>query len=216
MKRFMYTMAGVLALLLMIGLVPVLSQDGMGGGDAAGDEKGEAKSEVPKTFEEAAKPGPEHKMLAGMVGTWEVKGTSWQMQEDGTVVVAKFAGTSKVKMIHDRFLLEELSTKYEGAEGKTMSGTFLIGYDRDALEYQSCAVGDWATGMLLFRGQMSDDGKKLEMTTEFNCRVMNNAPMKMRLVSTMKSEDEATFEMYSKMGDMDEMKMEEMHYKRKK
>jgi hypothetical protein len=70
--------------------------------------------------------------------------------------------------------------------------------------------------MYLYRGKMSEDGKTLNMGVEYTCNTFGGAKMKERLVSTAKSDDEHTFEMYITFGDMPEMKMMEMTYKRKK
>jgi hypothetical protein len=200
-------MAVSFAAVLLIGLVPVLSQDGMG------EPGGEGEIDMEKAWEELSKPREQHKALAEMAGEWEITGKAYKMGPEGKPIEQEMKGTSTCKLIHDRFLIEEMTTE---CEGKVSSGTGFMGYDNDAGEYQACYVGEWGTGMQIYRGKASEDGKTVNLAAEYSVKTFGDLKIKERMVSTQKSKDESTFTMYITFGDKPEEKMMEMTYKRKK
>ncbi len=209
MKRFMYTTAGALALLLMIGLVPVLSQDGMGGGDDGAAEEEDMGAKWMKLNQ----PGKQHKEMAESVGQWEITGTMFEAQPDGTMKETALKGSSTIKMMWDRYLQEEMSI--EGAE-MPMKMIGYIGYDNSAQEYKAMYIGNMGTGMHVFSGGMSEDGKTMTLSGEWTEKGLDNMKVKERVVSTSKSADEQVMQIFGKYGEWPEMKLMEVTYKRKK
>ncbi len=209
MLRFAYMLAGSLAVLLMIGLVPILSQDGMGGDD----EKGSEGADWEQMWKELHKPGENQKWLAESAGNWEITGKMFQMSPDGTMQEREMKGASTIKMMWDRYMYEEMTTE---CDGETMKMVGYISYDNSNKEFQAMYISDMGTGMRLFSGQRSEDGKSLTLSGEWVEKGFGGMKIKERVVTTSKSKDEEVMEMYGTYGDMPEMKIMELTYKRKK
>lgn len=205
MQRLTCFVTASLVAILLIGLAPVLSQDNGG--------KNERDAEPKNPWEELHKPGKQHTWLAEMVGEWDVTSTMFVPAPDGGESIVKSIGTSIVKLLEDRFLSEEILMEHEGRKSVTKG---FIGYDNDANEFQACYVGNWSTGMLIHRGQLSDDGKTLTLTTEYAINAFNKAKIKERMVTTMPSKDEMKSVFYQTRGEGAEFKFMETTMTRKK
>ncbi len=203
MKKFIWTMAASVLVLLAIGLAPVFSQEG-------GEE---APPEDPWT--KLHTPGDEHKWLAEEEGTWEISGKMWNAGPDGKPVEVAVTGSARLKMLFDRYLTEEMKITL-GDTGVEMKMIGLIGYDNSAREFSAMYVGNMGTGMHVFTGQRSDENKVLTLSAEYVEKGLGDMKIKERIKNTRKSKDEVLLEMWGSYGDMPEMKMMEVTYKRKK
>ncbi len=99
-----------------------------------------------------AAPGPVHKELAGMVGTWKAKLKSWfapgaPTESEGTMVNTMILG--------GRVLEGKFSGTFMGAP---MTGVSLMGYDNGKQEYWSLWVDDMSTGTMWQTGGPARDG----------------------------------------------------------
>src|SRR6478736_2744682 len=100
--------------------------------------------EMQKKMEAAGSPGPAHKALDGLVGTWKAEVKCW-MQPDGSPDVTQ--GTAKVSWIlKGRFLEEEFQGEMRG---KPFTGRTLIGYDNVKQKFNSVWVSDMQTSMFI-------------------------------------------------------------------
>jgi hypothetical protein len=205
MKRLVYAVTAALAAVLIIGLAPVLSQDK--GGD------GKRDAEPKDAWQKLHAPGEQHEWLAGLVGEWDVTSRMYLPTSDGSEKVVESSGSSTIKMLEGRFLVEEISMETDGRKSITMG---FMGYDNDAKEFQACYVGDWSTSMLVHRGQKSDDGKTLTLISEYTINAFNKARIRERMVTTMPNTDEMKSVFYQTRGDGPEFRFMETTMKRKK
>jgi hypothetical protein len=206
MKRIAYVAVSFAAVLL-IGLVPVLSQDGMGESGAEGE------IDMEKAWMELHTPGEQHKWLAEDVGQWEITGKMYKMNSDGTTTTSEAKGSATISMLYDRYAQEEMTIE---CNGQTMRMSGILGYDNSNKEFQCCYVGNMGTAMHVYAGQLSEDGKTMTLRGEWTEKGLGDMKCAERVVFTRKSKDEGTLELHAKYGPMDEFKMMEMTYKRKK
>ncbi len=139
--------------------------------------------------EEMPTPGPEHKALAAMVGTWDA-----EMSVMGPTGWEKSKGVSKKKMLPGGFwLIDDFQSE---VMGQKFVGHGMNGYD--PLEKKHIAT--WTDSMSPFlsvmKGTFDDSGKVLTMTGK--AIGMDGNMTDYRYVTTTKSKDEHLFEMYMK------------------
>jgi hypothetical protein len=108
-----------------------------------------------------AQPGPEHKMLEKMVGTWEQTVKFWM--KPGTEP-AEMKGKAVNKMIlGGRFLQSNMS----GGEGEMkMEGLNLMGYDRRHKHFTTVGFDTWGTYYVTAAGQYDEKTKSIVMYGE--------------------------------------------------
>lgn len=200
MIRFAYTMCAALFVIVCANLIPALSQD-MGGEKKEGNMQEE--------WAKLQEPGPEHKWLAEEVGEWNVEGKMWM--EPGKNPMP-FKATSKITMRFDRFIHEE----FKGEGDMPMQGFGIFGYDNSNKEFQGLWTSNMGTSMHIMSGQLDEKAGKMMVSGEWTEKGMGGMKVKSRVVSTRKSKDEATVEVFDTYGDNPEMKIVEMTYKRKK
>lgn len=204
MSRLMITLAASLAVTVLAGLVPVLSQD-MGG---------KAPEDPMEAWMKLQAPGEQHKMLAESAGDWTIEGKMFHMEGE-KVVEMDAKGKSTMKMLWGRYLEEDMSIECPMAK-MTMNMKGFIGYDNSAKEYQTMYIGDMGTEMRVYKGVLDEKTGSMTFSAEWVEKGMGNMKRKSRVVSTPKSKDENTLVIYETMGEMPEFKMMEMTYKRKK
>lgn len=112
------------------------TQDSNAAGAATPSEAEQA--EMAKAMAEAAQPGPEHEILAGMAGDWKVE-TEFSMGAEPMTIEA----TMHAEMVlGGRFLLQTL----EGAEGPMQMNTVtILGFDRRHGEFTIYGCDDMGT-----------------------------------------------------------------------
>ncbi len=175
MMRFMAGLLVGATVALVVGLVPVLSQD---------DETQQEK------WERLRQPGEQHKWLAQDVGDWKIKGKLW-VGPDQTIPVE---GNATVKMIFDRYAHEEYSLGDYRAFG-------YVGYDNVNEEFQALYCGTSGTGMQILSGQLNEDRTVLTLTGERAEKALGGAVRKQKVVITRKGADETLVEMSESVGD---------------
>jgi hypothetical protein len=114
-----------------------------------------------KEMMELAKPGPEHKMLEKMVGTWEQTVKIWMKPG---AEPAEMKGTSVNKMIlGGRFLQSNVS----GGEGEMkMEGLNLMGYDRRHKHFTTVGFDTWGTYYVTAAGPYNEETNSIFMYGE--------------------------------------------------
>jgi len=188
----MFACLAVLALLGMISNLP----------SSAGDKK-----EGPPGFD-VPKPGPEHKMLAGLAGTFkaEVK----MMDPTGSGKSLESKGTMKRSVILDgRYVKEDFAGEFLGQKFKGMG---LVGYDTNKKKFVGAWMDTMSTGIMTSEGTYDAASKTL---TSHGVEDAKGMKVKTKDVLKIVSPDEQHMEMYRTMGDM-EMKIMEITFTRVK
>jgi hypothetical protein len=152
--------------------------------------------------QEFPKPGPEHKQLAEMVGTWDAV-----MDMNGQ----KSKATAVYRSICDGMWLE---SDFQGSLGETkFQGRGLDGYDPVKKQY----VGVWVDSLTAVPMHMAgnyDDAKRLVMTGESTGP--DGMPHKFKNVTEMKDKDHFTFKMFMVLPGMGEQLSFTIEYTRRK
>src|SRR5690242_16463127 len=107
-----------------------------------------------------ATPGPEHKKLEPMVGSWTFVG---KMYEDPAAPPTEFRGTTERKWIFDgRFLLDETKADFGGMP---FQGIGYTGYDNTLKKYNGLWLDNMTTSVMTLWGTFDAAGKVL--TSEY-------------------------------------------------
>lgn len=160
-----------------------------------------------KEWEKAMTPGPEHKMMANVVGEWEGDISMWM---DPTQPPQVSKGTVKYESIFDgRYIIGKFSGNMMGMP---FSGMELSGYDNIKKVYFSNWIDNMGTGILYVEGTYDKSSNTYNFTGETVDPSGNK--MKVREVVTVIDKDHSKFEMYMDMG-KGEMKSMEISYTRK-
>jgi hypothetical protein len=97
--------------------------------------------------------------------------------------------------------------------GQKFNGIGLMAYDNFTKKYKATWMDSMGTGLYVFEGTSSPDGKTINMTSNWDDPI--EGPMKVRTVTKIIDNNNQIFEMYGtgKLGK--EIKMMEMIYTRK-
>jgi len=181
----------------------------------AADDKKDAKKAPPsqeeamKAWEEAATPGPAHKVLEGYIGTWEVHTKMWMpgapvMESDGTSTAKWILGKRYVEMTVESMMM-----------GQPFEGRAITGYDNLKKTYQSVWIDNMGTSITLSSGSASDDGKTLTFKAKMDDAMTGEKDKDFKFIDRFVSKDEIVAEIHDLSRGKDS-KMMEMTYKRKK
>ena len=161
-----------------------------------------------ETYTKLATPGEPHKQMATMAGTWTTKTKAWM---DPSQPPMESTGTCEQKVLLDgRFLQQECTGDMMGQK---FNGIGLMAYDNFTKKYKATWMDSMGTGLYVFEGTSSPDGKTINMTSNWDDPI--EGPMKVRTVTKIIDNNNQIFEMYGtgKLGK--EIKMMEMTYTRK-
>jgi hypothetical protein len=171
---------------------------------------------APRTWggekEDMSKPGPEHKLLASLAGTYEAKVKAYF---DPTKGPDESTGTMQRKMIMQGRFLQEL---YDGkAMGQPFYGMGIMGYDKLKKKYTSAWIDTMSTSIMTSLGTYDADKKTFTSVGE-DVDPYTGKKMKLRDVFKIVSDKEQLLEMYRgpAEGEGAEFKVLEIHYTRKK
>jgi hypothetical protein len=171
---------------------------------------GEKKKEGPPDYEKMSAPGPEHKILAKMAGTWEAKVKAWFDPSKGP---EESTGVMKKKIIlGGRYLQEEFEGK---AAGKPFQGGGVTGYDKVRKHYSSVWVDSMSTGLMISTGKYDPKTKTFTYTSD-DIDPATGKKLKTRTVVRLIGDDEEHMEMFMETGPGMDFKVLEIHYTRKK
>lgn len=140
-------------------LLVLLAAGAMSGVGAAQDAQPEMPPEAAAMMEAyvaAGKPGEHHRKLEPLVGEWKITNRSW-MDPSGEPIVSE-GKARKEWDLDKRFIREEL---WGVSPMGDYRGVGYLGYDNATDQYQGVWMSSMATGMILYTGQMSADGKTL-------------------------------------------------------
>ena len=155
-------------------------------------------------------PGPEHKFLEPLAGTWHAACKFWmdpsqspQMSE-GTLV--------RTSVLDGRFIQEEFAGKLLD---KPYNGKGTIGYDRAKRKFVTTWIDSMSTALHLSYGSYDESTKTWTFKAEEDCPITGKR-VKTRDTLRVVSADEQQLEMFRQMGDEKEMRMMEINLTRKK
>jgi hypothetical protein len=178
--------------------------------DPAKAEKPDKPVDPLAAMQKLGAPGPHHKTLSVLVGTWNAKVKFWMdpskdpVESDG-VCVRKW-------ILGGRFLHEE----YKGqAFNAPFTGIGLLGYDNAKKKYTSMWVDSMSTSIMTSVGTY-DAGKKTFTFTSEGIDPYTGMKMKSRDVTRVVSDDKIVIEMYKQDPKGKELKVLEIVYTRKK
>jgi hypothetical protein len=181
-------------------LVCLAAQQATQGGDKKKDED---------PFAKLPKPGPEHKLLAQLEGTWTAKVKSWfgpgEPKESTGVMV-------RTMIMDGRYLHEEFQGEFLG---KKFLGAGVTGFDVNKKKFVMAWIDNFGTGISTTTGTYDKENKTFTFQGEEDIPEMGGKT-KMRDVLKLVSADEQTFEMYrTPLKEGKEFKVMEIRYKRK-
>ena len=163
-----------------------------------------------KKWMEAASPGENHKVLDYFVGEWEYT-LNWQMSSKDKPQKANGKTVGKW-LLEGRFL--KLHAKGSSMDGKPFEGYGLLGFDNTAKKYTGIWIDNMSTSMLKSWGYYYPEGKKFVEYGSFKDPIFGKQAF--RGVTTIKSDDSYTYEMFITGADGNEFRMMEITYTRKK
>lgn len=163
---------------------------------------------IMEVYKKLGTPRAPHKLLASMAGRWNTKTRSWMEPNQRPM---ESTGTCKQEMLlGGRFLRQEFSGEMMG---NPFTGIGFTGYDNQRKKYVSVWMDSVGTGMYIFEGTASADGKTI--IQESHSEDLLRGPTKWRSVTKIVNENTHVFEMYGTYKKGKEEKMMEITYTRK-
>jgi hypothetical protein len=149
------------------------------------------KQELQKKMEAAATPGPAHKALDALAGSWKAEVRCW-MDPDGPPNLSH--GTAKATWtLNGRFLEEEFRGEMMG---KPFIGRTLIGHDTFKQTFNSVWISDMQTSMFTSEGKSGDNPKVITLEGKSSCPATGLKDIPMKSVYRQLTPDKRVFEMY--------------------
>jgi len=154
-------------------------------------------------------PGPEHKNLEPLVGTWTAKMKMW-MDPSQPAIESDGVLTRKA-VLGGRFVQED----YTGnVMGQSYQGVGTMGFDRAKKTYLSNWMDNMSTAVMDSKGQYDGAAKTWTFGCEETCP-LTNEPVKSRHTLQIVNSNEQKMTMYRKTGNEPEMKCMELLLTRK-
>lgn len=145
--------------------------------------------EMMAVYQERAKPGAPHRLLASLAGTWT---TRTRARMDADAAPMEGTGSCEQKMIlGGRFLRQEYTGEMMGM---TFTGVNLIGYDNHTGKFVSTWVDTMNTGIFYFEGSGDAEGKTMTRLSSYDDP--DRGPMTWRSVTRIVDENTLEYEMF--------------------
>jgi hypothetical protein len=174
------------------------------------DDKDGKKNLFAEYIEKFGPPGPEHKLLEPLVGTWHANVKMWM--EPGQSPQTSEGTLVRKSVLDGRFVAE----KYDGKMlDKPFQGMGTIGYDRAKKKFVTTWMDSISTAVQTSRGTYDEATRTWTFKNEDECPITGK-PVKMRDTLRIVNPDEQQMEMFRQLGDEKEMKMMEITLTRKK
>jgi hypothetical protein len=161
-------------------------------------------------WQQAMTPGANHKLLDGMVGTFDTKTTFWMapgappMSSTGTSVNSWIMGGRYVEQ------------RFKGsAMGQPFEGLGYTGYDNVSGKFWGTWIDSMSTGVMSSVGSSSDGGKSYTFTATMNDPMTGKTTQSEERITVI-DHDHHNFEMWGAGPDGKNFKMMEVNYTRKK
>lgn len=98
-------------------------------------------------------PGPHHRVLDSIVGTWEGKGTAWDSADSQPLGIT--ATIERHWVLGGRYLREAVEIRTAG--GEVFEALGFIGFNNEAAQYELLTIDNGSTAMLLETGKFNPD-----------------------------------------------------------
>jgi hypothetical protein len=174
-----------------------------------------AAPDMDKMMAEMAKysnPGPEHKRLAEMVGTWDCAAKFWMPGKDGKIEEHPSKGQATfTSELGGRWIRQNFSGDFMGDK---FEGIGFSGYDSFKKQYVGTWMDTMSTCFLTMTGTYDEATKTQTMTTEYEMPMMGK--IKSRHVGVAKDANTYIYTMYSSTAGAPEVKEGEITYTRRK
>ena len=173
----------------------VTTTDRPRGGEQFSSSKGNAgnadKAEMMKKAQAAATPGPAHRALDALVGSWKAEVKCW-MEPGGTPETSQ--ATAEAAWILDKHFLQQ---EFHGEMmGKPFHGRSLLGYDNTKQTFNSVWVSDMQTSMFTTEGKGENNNKVITLEGKASCAATGRSDVPMKTVFRVLSPDKHIFEMF--------------------
>jgi hypothetical protein len=155
-----------------------------------------------------ATPGPQHKILHDMVGTWTVAGKFWM---DPSKPPTESTSTAEVKALGDLWITEDIKGDFMG---KPFMGHGIDGYDLTKNKFVGTWVDNMGSYIMMAEGTADASGKVITQTAN-DFDPMTGKAGTVREVTKIDSDKQHTMSMFKTGPDGKEMKMMELVYTRK-
>lgn len=180
------------------------------------DEKQPSEAEMMAMMTELAKPGENHKLMEGLVGTWTYKVKWWMSPE---AAPSESTGTSVGRAVMGgRYFISDHTGKMQmpGPDGKLMDmefkGMSVDGYDNVKKKFVSSWIDNMGTGIMNLEGTYDADAKTFTYNGEYE--PMPGMKTRMREVIKVTDKNHRTFEFFEDRGGK-EVRTMEINYTRK-
>jgi len=177
------------------------------------------QAEMMKQMMELSKLNENHKLLAGLDGTWSYTVKMW-MNPDPNAKPQESKGTAVRKSMMDgRFFVMDVTGKMDmpGPDGKkkemTFKGMGIEGYDNVKKKFVGTWVDNMGTGIMMSEGTYDPATTTFTYTGEYEA--IPGMKQKIREVMKIADKDHMSFEWYEDRGGK-EAKTMEISYTRKK
>ncbi|MDH3457611.1 MAG: DUF1579 domain-containing protein [Gemmatimonadota bacterium] len=163
-----------------------------------------------EAYAEAAKPGPEHALMASMAGSYTVTSKFWM---DPSAPPSETTYGYRAHMVMDgRYLVEE----YDGEMmGQPFKGMGLMAYDNSEQRFVSAWIDNMGTGIMTMHGEANEDHSEISWWGEVKDPVRGQM-QKIKSVTRITSPTERTYEMFMVLPDGSLFKNMEITHTKKK
>ena len=174
------------------------------------EDKANEKNLFQQYVEKFGPPGPEHKLLEPLIGTWNAKIKTWTdptqppQVSDGALVRKSILGGRFVQEDFDGVLMD-----------RPFQGIGTMGYDRAKKKFVCSWIDSASTAIHVSQGTYDEAAKTWTFKHEDTCPITGKQ-VKMRDTVRIVNADEQQIEMYRQLGDDKEMKAMEIALTRKK
>jgi hypothetical protein len=169
----------------------------------APDEKAQIEAMI-----KAATPGPQHKALEALAGSWDVKLTMWM---DPSKPPTESTATAETKMIlGGRYLEEKVKGEFAGME---FLGQSVTGYDNLRKKFTSTWIDNFGTGISASSGTYDADKKTFTYKGE-EVEPLDGNKVQTKSVVHVIDKDNYEVDMFRVVGDK-EVKVMHLDCKRK-
>jgi len=149
------------------------------------------KQEMQKRMEAAGTPGPAHKALDALSGSWKAEVKCWH-EPGGPPQVSQ--ATARTRWILNGHFLEE---EFHGEMmGKPFTGKTLIGYDNIKQKFSIVWISDMQTSMFVAEGKGEDGNKTITLEGKADCPATGQRDVPTKTAYRVLSPDKHTFEMF--------------------
>jgi hypothetical protein len=190
-----------IAVLLLGGIGPVAAQQDK-------PMSAEEKAAMEAWLKYAA-PGPSHKLLEPLVGSWNATTTWWQAP--GAPPQVSTATAETVAVLGGRFIREDVSGTMMG---QPFQGIGYTGYDNFKKKFVGTWMDSMGTMIMVSSGTADATGKVLTFTAEID-DVMSGKTVTVREVARVIDNNKHVFEMYGPDPSGKEFKTMEIVYTRR-